>query len=428
MFGYVESLLSTILLDHPDVPGISVGLVCNYKVKSLVAGLARSGTNEGMSESHYLQCASLSKTVGSTFAVEYFLSRGIDLSTSVNFLLQRVQSPWRIRMNPSSTLSASAADAVSLYMLMNHTALGMHYVYGIPLTDDFPPIVDLLNGSNSSKYGYNELFLEREPGEKFAYSGGGFLVLQHLLELLEGSPIEEITRPFLTENSIHDFTFETQSIPGIKYAYGHRTRFEEIQPYSGGRLAFPPIAAGGLCTSEAFAQFICNLAKAYKDPEGCRGISHKTALRMLSPEYLADKGSIPFIGAQVGLGVFVATAGPNRIMLHQAANDGFRGVYFMVFDGPDAGKGAVILANGDNPAIAVLCAVSKLVLGPGVLGVEGIDFSRVQSKSFDMSGLKQEEIVNLGLKGLVFDAFLRGEDAEDSRDKCRNNSLLTSKL
>ena len=46
-----------------------------------------------------------------------------------------------------------------------------------------------------------------------------------------------------------------------------------------------------------------------------------------------------FFRTKIGMGVFVAKAGPNRIMLHQAANDGFRGVYMMCFDGPDRYKG-----------------------------------------------------------------------------------------
>ncbi len=37
-------------------------------------------------------------------------------------------------------------------------------------------------------------------------------------------------------------------------------------------------------------------------------------------------GSVAFIHAQVGLGVFVARAGSNRLALHLGANDGFRSV------------------------------------------------------------------------------------------------------
>eukprot|EP00968_Pinguiococcus_pyrenoidosus_P012557 scaffold1102_cov256-Pinguiococcus_pyrenoidosus.AAC.52 len=62
------------------------------------------------------------------------------------------------------------------------------------------------------------------------------------------------------------------------------------------------------------------------------------------------------------MGVFVAEAGPNRVAVHQAANEGtvatesrrwidrasticsFRGIYMVCFDGPDAGKGYVVIS------------------------------------------------------------------------------------
>ena len=50
---------------------------------------------------------------------------------------------------------------------------------------------------------------------------------------------------------------------------------------------------------------------------------------------------------------------PDRWMLHQAANDGFRGVLLMCFDGPDADsgpRGLVVLANGDNQAMLLVAA------------------------------------------------------------------------
>eukprot|EP01047_Picozoa_sp_COSAG01_P024963 COSAG01_NODE_1560_length_9921_cov_30.121551_4_plen_99_part_00 len=42
------------------------------------------------------------------------------------------------------------------------------------------------------RYGYASLELTKQPGTRFGYSGGGFLVLQHLLELREGRPIAQI--------------------------------------------------------------------------------------------------------------------------------------------------------------------------------------------------------------------------------------------
>ena len=65
-----------------------------------------------------------------------------------------------------------------------------------------------------------------------------------------------------------------------------------------------------------------------------------------------DIGSLEFMGCGMGLGIFVGQAGPNRVMVHQAANDGFRGFFFLCFDGPDYGKGLVCSTGSGNSAIS----------------------------------------------------------------------------
>ena len=94
-------------------------------------------------------------------------------------------------------------------------------------------------------------------------------------------------------------------------------------------------------------------------------------------------------------------------MMHQAANDGFRGVYMLCYDGPDAGKGFVLLSNGDNPGVLFQCEMCRWLLNQG-LHMQGIDFSKYRDGDlhFDMSSVKQESIVNKGLKSLVMDAFI----------------------
>lgn len=47
----------------------------------------------------------------------------------------------------------------------------------------------------------------------------------------------------------------------------------------------------------------------------------------------------------------------------QAANDGLRGLYMLCFEGPDQGKGFVILCNGDNPGVLFQCEVARYLLG-----------------------------------------------------------------
>lgn len=110
----------------------------------------------------------------------------------------------------------------------------------------------------------------------------------------------------------------------------------------------------------------------------------------------------------MGLGVFVAEAGNNKIMLHQAANDGFRGVYMLCYEGNDAGKGFVLLTNGDNPAVLLQSELCRYLLGPQGLHFTGINFQYYNDNplQFDMSSVKQESIVNKGLKDLVINAFI----------------------
>ena len=100
---------------------------------------------------------------------------------------------------------------------------------------------------------------------------------------------------------------------------------------------------------------------------------------------------------------------PDRWMLHQAANDGFRGLFLVSFDGPSAAAngphGLVILSNGDNDAMLFNCAMARAMLE--ALEPAGFDLGRVPdvAAGFDTTGMRQEEIVNLGFKGLVLDAF-----------------------
>ncbi len=404
--------LEDVLSRHSDVAGISIGYMKNYQIDATCAGFARYSTSERMTPNHFMEAASLSKTVGTAFAIEYFQSKGISWITSVNTLLREANADWLITLpsKPSSTLSPEWADEVTLAQLVNHTALGMHYVYGIPLSHGMPQTLDFLNGTLEHQFGYAPLFLEKKPGSSFKYSGGGYIAMQYLIETLEGGKhIQDIMRPFLVQCDMNDFTFNPLLPEGTPVAYGHITRNEEVAPNDGGRLAFPALAAGGLCTPKALLNLLCHLSLAYRayednDRSYVGPISPDTARIMLDEEFLQDLGAINFMRSRVGHGVFVAKAGRNRLMLHQAANEGFRGVYFVCFSGPDRGKGFVLLCNGDNPAVMCQSEAARYLLGnKGGLDISGIDFGRI--KNFDMKGLKQEEIVNLGLKELVLAGF-----------------------
>jgi malate synthase len=334
----------------------------------------------------WFEMASLSKTVASAFAIEFFSKRGIPLWTPVNDLLKSTKSHFRI---PNG-------DKVTLRDLMSHTALNMHYVNGVPADREMPPIRNFLEGNED--YKYPAIRVQNTPGEVFQYSGGGFIVLEHLLEAIDGISIFAQTRAFLNALGMTEFSFEQKSIPGNEYAYGHDDKDNVIE---GTRKMFPAFAAGSMGTSKSMAKFLVHLENAYHDKKGSGPISHDTARLML---HGSDKGCMEFMGVKMGMGVFIGEAGENRFMIHQGANDGFRCIYLHTFAGPERGKGIVSLCNNDFRGVLFNAETTQHFLQE--LNFSGIDFSKFKA-SFDPLKISSEEIVNMGYKNLIFNAFHR---------------------
>ncbi|NDD90860.1 hypothetical protein EBZ37_02075 [bacterium] len=332
------------------------------------------------------EIASLSKTIASAFAMEFFSARKIPLSTSVNSLLERAGSPFRLK----STDPQINPDDVTLVHLMSHQALNQHYVRGFEQSQKMPPILDLIQGTGEGPaFNYHGIHVISRPGTRFQYSGGGFLVLEHLIELLSKKSGSESLDGFLGAMNAR----ESQA----PIADGF---FDSGEKVPGGRLNFPTFAAGLLGSAPEMAKVLLHLERAYSQLEGSGGISHDTAVQML---HAKDLGCQEFMGCGVGVGIFVIEAGENRLMLHQGSNEGFRALFLHCFSGPDQGKGMVILCNADNRGVAFVAEVAQALLQG--LRFSGIDFEKFNS-SLDLSGIPQEQKVNLGYRDLIFRAFL----------------------
>jgi hypothetical protein len=163
---------------------------------------------------------------------------------------------------------------------------------------------------------------------------------------------------------------------------------------AGTRKMFPAFAAGAYATPHGMLGFLSALQTAYAgDQTG--PIAPETARLMLTG---TDKGCREFMGVLMGVGVFVGEAGPNRFAIHQGANDGFRSVFLHCFDGPDAGTGVVITANGDNRAMFFVAEALQWVLVE--TGIRGIDFSKFFDSEVSVDSVPTEEIVNFGYKNV----------------------------
>jgi malate synthase len=369
--GLIEQI-ETARAAH-QVDSASVALINGDSIQELAFGAAPAGA--------WYQLASLSKPLATTVALEYFRSKGIPLETPVNKLLGKTKSPFRLKCESNPEW----ADRVSIEHLINHTALNMHYVAGDRADQPQKSVEERLQ----------DVAVIHEPGLKFSYSGGGFLVLEHLFGCLAG-PAATLTERGLKSMGIKNVSFRHGQKPKTHYAHGFLDSGGKV---SGGRLNFPGFAAGATGTAADVARYLSSLTKAFHDLNGAPGISHGTAVEML---HGVDRGSREFMGASMGLGIFVAEAGANRFAVHQGANEGFRALFIHCFSGPDRGKGFVIFCNADNRGVAFIGKAAQQILQ--TLGISGIDASRFQAL-FNFDKLEQEQIVNLGYKQLIFDAF-----------------------
>ena len=360
-------------------------------VQSLVSGTARSdGTL--VTPDTLFEIASLSKSIGTAFALDQFQKTGIPLDSPVNRLFEKAGSSYRIpSIDPDHP---EWGDQVKIEHLMRHNALNQHYVNGVPMDQPFPSIGDLLSGSE--RFGYSRIGARFEPGSSFQYSGGGFLVLQHLLETLMNRPFRECIDPFFKLLNLTRTRAASLNEEGFVYADGFRSDGSRVES---GRLSFPAIAAGMTGTSSDYLRFLGRLSEAFHDAEATAPVSHETAVRMLLD---TDRASQPFMGVNLGTGIFVAEAGANRLAIHQGANDGFRCLSLYCHSGPDRGSGLVILCNADRNGVSFVADAAQEILRE--LRMEGIDLSRFEA-GFDASRLPEEEVVNLGYKALVFGAF-----------------------
>jgi allantoicase/malate synthase/CubicO group peptidase (beta-lactamase class C family) len=413
--GLLRHSLSALLSKY-HVAGMSIAMINGdkdpetdeiivHEPQTLSVGIANRERKKPVESNTVFEIASLSKTIAVTFALEYLVrGRGYSIDTPVNVLLSDAKTSFRLEAAPSKPVSWG--DAVTLRHLCSQCAgLGMHYVNGIPLTHQMPSMLDLLQGKFDKEYGYQRTYVELEPGTTFKYSGAAFMVIQHILESFSEKPIETLIRPWLDSLDLQELTFDLCSKPSVSYASGY---FDDGSQVPHSRLKFPCFAAGGLATTRALAIFWKHLINAFHNPYHTEGISHDTAVLMLHAD--ADKGSRAFMAADMGLGCFIAEAGPNRLALHQAANEGFRGVYVMCYSGPNAGNGFVLISNGDDRAVLLNSAVSQeLLLRAGWQGVDK-DILRdmrwkVDSYVNQFDKVSQAEIVNQAYRALVFSAF-----------------------
>ncbi|MFT5435547.1 MAG: CubicO group peptidase (beta-lactamase class C family) [Ulvibacter sp.] len=312
------------LLNDFIVPGAAIAIIENGEV-ILQKGYGYSDINKGVkvTKTTGFNIGSISKTIAAWGVMKLVQEGKIDLDAPAEQYLTR----WHI---PKSDFDS---DKVTIRRLLSHTAgLSLHGYPGWTPKDELPTIEESLDGKNN---GPGRVEIIMEPGTKWKYSGGGFSILQLIIEEVTKQKFEdymqaEILNPLgMTSSS---YTIDDKILKSSSLEHNN---FGEVIDFE----LFTAQAAAGLHTTiEDFTKFAQASLYTNKNNKKHQQILSATTLEEMMEPALASNGSY-------GLGYQVDAIQGTSVVLrgHGGANTGWHA--FLMLD-PETNDGFIMITNG----------------------------------------------------------------------------------
>lgn len=175
----------------------------------------------------------------------------------------------------------------------------------------------------------------KKPKPCFSYSGGGYTILQLVVEEITGQPFGDAIKRLvfdpigMTRSSFGD------APPSENAARAHRG---DAKTPPGGWIVVAEKAAGGLwSTPSDLARFVLDVSASYRGEAG-HVLSQASAKAMLTP--VAD--ARPLLQSSIGLGMFVSDDSGELVFSHNGHNPGYHATIVAM---PDRGEGLVLMTN-----------------------------------------------------------------------------------
>lgn len=214
------------------VPAVSVAVLADGELATVAFGAEPTAR---------FQACSISKPIAAATA----LRLGLDLDADVNDYLKS----WRL------PAPAQWPAVTTVRHLLSHSgALTTHGFPGYAEGEPRPTLVEILDGEGPANTG--PVRVDGVPGVTARYSGGGYQILQLILEDLSGTPFAQLARRLVLE-PLGMKTAGYATPPEIAAAHDKGERVD------GGWHAYPEQAAAGLwCTPADLVRFFTALREA----------------------------------------------------------------------------------------------------------------------------------------------------------------------
>jgi CubicO group peptidase (beta-lactamase class C family) len=313
---------------HYKVPGVSIAVVNDFEIEwARGYGVLEVGGDEPVTPDTRFQAASIGKTVVAVAALHLVEEGRLDLDQDVNEHL----ASWRVPENELTT-----HEKVTLRRLLSHSAGTNEFGYrGYAQGEALPTLQQVLDGEHPANS--PRVRVVSVPGTRFAYSNGGFVIVQKLLMDVTGRPFAQIAAEKVLDPA--GMTHSTFEVPLPRHLTGVAARghWPDGQAIAGGWHTYPEMGSGASLwtTPSDLARFGIEMMRAYAGEPN----------RLLSPDIAREllTRQTPD-GAGYGLGFGLSEEGSQRFHFsHDGGNEGFRCKFLMY---PELGRGAVIMTNG----------------------------------------------------------------------------------
>jgi CubicO group peptidase (beta-lactamase class C family) len=312
-----------------SVPGVSAAFTPSGETTVLtVYGHADNRCRVPITADSIFQAASISKSV-TAYSVAVLVDRGL---VCLDDPVERHVTRWSL---PQSEWES---DEVTVRRVLCHRAgLSLGGYRGFLPDQQLPSLEESLSGLTGRSYGDgrpDDVRIVFQPGSRLEYSGGGYTLLQLLIEEVSGVAFSRFAgREVLDRLDMHSSSFEHFGPAPHRLAVGHR----DIRTFP--NYLFTARAAAGLYTSASdLAKFLTDLYNGYA---GRPGMLNSDRYQ----EFAAITDSLS-TSSHVGMGFFIDDLPDgSELISHSGGNIGWN-CYFGV--NLANGEGIAILTNSDD--------------------------------------------------------------------------------
>ena len=383
-------------MESYNVPGVSAAVIENGRIVWAKAwGTADLETAAPATTETLFQAASISKPVAALVALSLVEDGRLELDGPANHYL----TSWTIPDN-----EFTADSAVTLRGILTHSA-GLT-VWGFPGYRKDEPFNDeqalatnaqVLEGEGNT----DPVRVYKVPGTSGQYSGGGYTVMEQMLEDVTGGPFHTIAASRVLQPAGMTRSTYEQPLPEARWveaARGYRGDGTEVE---GEWHTYPEQAAAGLWTTPTdLATLSVHLLRILDGTVADGVITRDMLVRMLTPNHDGEEGF-----DDRGLGFGLSDVDGQHAFGHGGANEGFRASW-RVF--PDLGAGYAIMTNGDRGG-ALAGELARAIAAQRGWPVHKVETrARVRPEAVEIAALVGTYEVE-GVDGLILE-FRPGED------------------